>query len=72
MGGASKLLGYINMHTSTCLAKVNTTKGWITVQINQGLQMEQERLWEMLYFALFPNNGYVSFLLSVLTSFLRQ
>ena len=42
MGGASKLLGYINMHTSTGLAKVKTTQGWIIIRINQGLHTEHD------------------------------
>ena len=53
MGGASKLLGYINMHTSTGLAKVKTTQGCLIVRINQGLHTEHDSEEEMDHKSLF-------------------
>ena len=53
MGGASKLLGYINMHTSTGFAKVKTPEWWIIIQMNQGLHTGHKSKEEMDHESLF-------------------
>ena len=41
------------MHTSTGLAKVKTTQGWIIIRINQGLHTEHDSNEEMDHESLF-------------------
>ena len=53
MGGASTFLGYINMHTSTGLAKLKTAQGQIIIQINQVLHTEHDSNEEMDHEPLF-------------------